>query len=270
MLIQVTNKCHEGCAHCLQDSLPNGYEMSDETFKNALKFGHFLGLSDYMISGGEPTEHSDLKHLLKLFEILFYNFSFTSAHFFICSNGTWVSDPNKLVMMFDITKLKHYAGCQIYSNKKWYKDYDEVKESKDFYNKMDKVMFDEEPIFMQDLGRARNNPQAQEEVKKNLYHCSCLNASLTAHQLKFPRDVGKYMNIYHSLACHPLVDWRGNVHMSESWLCPSVGNVNKDNFMDIWHSMQSFKPCMKCALAKKMLTEESPKIKAACTLLGLK
>lgn len=75
MLIQVTNKCHEGCAHCLQDSLPNGYEMSDETFKNALKFGHFLGLSDYMISGGEPTEHSDLKHLLKLFEL----FSIISA-----------------------------------------------------------------------------------------------------------------------------------------------------------------------------------------------
>ena len=32
MLIQITNKCHEGCAHCMQCSHPQGKHMDMATF----------------------------------------------------------------------------------------------------------------------------------------------------------------------------------------------------------------------------------------------
>lgn len=39
MLIQISNRCDEGCAHCLQDSREDGGLMSLETFKSAVRFG---------------------------------------------------------------------------------------------------------------------------------------------------------------------------------------------------------------------------------------
>ena len=32
MLIQITNRCHMGCKHCMQDASPKGKHMTDETF----------------------------------------------------------------------------------------------------------------------------------------------------------------------------------------------------------------------------------------------
>ena len=60
MLNQITNMCHEGCRHCLQFSTPQGQHMTFETFKDAIKFGIFLDIKTFVISGGEPTEHPHL------------------------------------------------------------------------------------------------------------------------------------------------------------------------------------------------------------------
>ena len=39
MLIQISNRCDEGCPHCLQDSREDGGLMSLETFKSTVRFG---------------------------------------------------------------------------------------------------------------------------------------------------------------------------------------------------------------------------------------
>ena len=56
--------------------------------------------------------------------------------------------------------------------------------------------------------------------------------------------------------------------LSESWLCPSVGNVNTDPFESIWLKMRQFRPCGGCLGCKRYLTEDTPKMVAARRLLG--
>ena len=38
MLIQITNRCHMGCPHCMQESGPKGRHMTEETFEEVLRF----------------------------------------------------------------------------------------------------------------------------------------------------------------------------------------------------------------------------------------
>ncbi len=38
MLIQITNRCHMGCKHCMQDATPKGKHMNDETFEQVMDF----------------------------------------------------------------------------------------------------------------------------------------------------------------------------------------------------------------------------------------
>lgn len=88
MLIQITNKCHEGCAHCMQCSNPHGEHMDMTTFKNALRFARFLGVSSYIITGGEPTEHPQFYEFCEALN-RFIKGSKVVGGFSITSNGTW-------------------------------------------------------------------------------------------------------------------------------------------------------------------------------------
>lgn len=38
MLIQITNRCHMGSSHCMQDATPKGRHMTDETFDQVMDF----------------------------------------------------------------------------------------------------------------------------------------------------------------------------------------------------------------------------------------
>ena len=57
MLIQITNRCHMGCKHCLQDASPNGKHMTDETFDRVMDFCMEARPMVVNVTGGEPTEH---------------------------------------------------------------------------------------------------------------------------------------------------------------------------------------------------------------------
>ena len=70
--------------------------------------------------------------------------------------------------------------------------------------------------------------------------------------------------------CKPCVDPNGNVHMSESMLCPSVGNVNEHLFSDIYKNMCNFKPCGSCKDYEKFKNSTRPDLRAAKELLGIK
>ena len=137
------------------------------------------------------------------------------------------------------------------------------------YEKYNKVIVNADAhIFMQDLGRARTNPDAQKEVEQNPHFMSCLNATLTAIQIADPQMFGITMML-HRQFCKPSVDCEGNVHMSESRLCPSVGNVNTDNFADIWQRKRAFRPCGHCRQYLKFMESPRPDIAAARAVMGL-
>lgn len=73
----------------------------------------------------------------------------------------------------------------------------------------------------------------------------------------------------HRQFCKPSVDCEGNVHMSESRLCPSVGNVNTDSFADIWQRMREFRPCGHCKQYRKFTESPRADIAAARAVMGL-
>ncbi|GAY29907.1 radical SAM protein [Prevotella sp. MGM2] len=62
--------------------------MDMTTFKNALRFARFLGVSSYIITGGEPTEHPQFYEFCEALN-RFIKGSKVVGGFSITSNGTW-------------------------------------------------------------------------------------------------------------------------------------------------------------------------------------
>lgn len=265
MLIQITNKCHEGCAHCMQCSNPHGEHMDMTNFKNALRFARFLGVSSYIITGGEPTEHPQFYEFCEALN-RFIKGSKVVGGFSITSNGTWF--PERKAEMEELAKLDHYVGMQVYTNPKWYKDTSFILEHKDEIDAIPKVFVDTHEIqSMQDLGRAKTNEQAQIEVANNRYHMSCLNGHLLFKQTSSTRKLTG-LDRQPGVMCKPCVDYKGNVHLSESHLCQSFGNVNENYWLEIFNNLRNSKPCCKCALGQKFLKSTDIKIVVAKNLLG--
>ena len=263
MLIKLTSKCSMMCPHCMEDARETGQMMTPETFRQAVKFGTFIGNGHFVLSGGEPTENEHIAEMCEWFDRA------TGCNFTIVSNGMWLNDETKRQRVERITRMHSFLGMQVYTNRQWYKDYDYVVSHRQEYEQYRKVIVDiDAPIFMQDLGRARSNPEAQREVERNPHFMSCLNTTLTAIQIAEPQMYGITMTL-HRQFCKPSVDCEGNVHMSESRLCPSVGNVNTDSFADIWQRMRAFRPCGQCRGYKKFMESQRPDIAAARRLMGV-
>ncbi len=67
-----------------------------------------------------------------------------------------------------------------------------------------------------------------------------------------------------------MIDFNGDVHLSESWLCPSFGNVTTDYMMEIFNNLKEAKPCYGCSLGKKFLESTDPNIVKAREILSNK
>lgn len=238
--------------------------MEDATFDNALKFANDGGCRIVIISGGEPTEHPKFMEFCR-------RASKSGIAFSVASNGMWIGDEKKEYQFERVANLKGFAGAQIYSNPKWYRLHEETVRK---YRKDEarwsglNVMLDLSDIRgMKDVGRALTCDEAMEEVWNSKYHNSCLAAHLTAVQSDCLNSFLENMLAQYRF-CSPLVDWRGDVHASESWLCQSFGNVNTDDGETIFGKLSSGRPCGKCIGCQKYLTEEEPKMKMARIMLG--
>lgn len=271
MLIQISNRCDEGCPHCLQDSTETGGLMPMEWFKDAVRFGYNTGWHLFLITGGEPTMHPDMEKMLVWFDDMSQKIKRefgVPIKFAIATNGTWIEDAEKRRMMWRVARLKSYMFMQVYTNKRWYQDYDFIEDWRTELEQIPhcKVTADDQ-IWMQDLGRARTNADCQAEVEKNPYRCSCLNAALVAHQVRHPMEYGLQLES-HAQMCSPLVDFKGDVHLSESWLCPSVGNVTRESSDTIFSRMRQFKPCMRCKNSRRLF-DDDPQVVMAREILGI-
>ena len=287
MLIMITNKCFENCPHCMECSNPNGQHMNIETFRRAIVFANFIGSNIITLSGGEPTTHPDFFMFCKALNNVY------KKPFSVVSNGTWCLNiwgtismeceadefieqlkytPEKIERQIRrmCSDFKYFVGMQVYSNKLFYKDYEAIKSKEQYFKSFGtKIQFEETPIrSMQDLGRARTCDVAQKMCDESKYHMSCLNATLIAKQITNPKDYGKTIEMQAHQFCHPMVDFNGDVHRSESWLCQSVGNVNTDTFSDIWDNIKAYKPCGGCKGCQKFNTSEDPRIVMARNIIN--
>lgn len=254
------------CPHCLQDSTPDGGHMEYDTFVKTIEFGLNIFSSIYNISGGEPTENPELLKMCKTFDGISRNFGGVLS-FVLASNGMWLKDKGKTEMVKEILSLPSCQGMQVYSNEKYYKEHGWLLRNIRQFDKFTKVIVDTSPIkSMQDLGRARTCETAQKQVRDNRFYMSCLNSILVAKQVGDPKRWGAGLQSSFHI-CKPLVDYKGNVHLSESWLCPSVGNVNTQDVQTIWANIKKAEPCGNCAGCRKFLASKDPKIVEARKLI---
>jgi MoaA/NifB/PqqE/SkfB family radical SAM enzyme len=238
--------------------------MTDETCRNAVSFAKDSGERLLIVSGGEPTDHPRFFDMCRIV-------SQSGLSFSICSNGMFMGDPKKEWQMEKVANLAGFCGGQIYSNPKWYRLHNQTIAKWNAQApkwEMLHLHLDTTDIRgMQDLGRAKNCPEAIAEAEASPYHNSCLASCTTLVQSEDSHEFFNLMFMQHRF-CTPLIDVAGNVHMSESWLCPSCGNVNTDTRDMLWLKMRSFRPCGGCIGCKRYLTEDTPKMAAARRLLG--
>ena len=242
MIIQITNRCFMNCPHCMEDSRPDGEQMTRETFDKVLDFVSKVKPLIVGVSGGEPLEHPlwecFVKELLSVKGVLLVS---------ILTNGSWIEDKEKRLAMAQLLrKNKDRVKVQVFSHPKYYQDHEWTVEHRNQFKSIGCLADFDSPIFMQDLGRARKN--CQEEVEKSDFVPSCINSHLLAiqaHSLtqfcSMAAQAGKF--------CRPLIDFRGDIHMSESWLCPTVASVD-DGPDKAFEKMKASRPCKGCRLYK--------------------
>lgn len=266
MLIQLTNHCTMGCPHCMQESEENHQHMTEDVFLKTLQFGSWSGALVYNVSGGEPTEHPEFEKFMNILFGHLENVPMPIPGLPGCtveSNGEWFRDPVKTGVVRGLLSSGHLLGLQVSSFEGLYRNYGFIRQHKDELQSLSpKIKVVDGVIHsMQDLGRAAktNHPLVKDAIHGNKYQVSCLNGCLIGKQTSNVRQMSAAL-FQNGQTCKPFVDWRGNVHWSESIGCPSYGNVLKDEFEDIWQNLRKAVPCGKCRLYLNLFKSHDPKI----------
>lgn len=243
MLIMLTSRCHMDCPHCMQESGPDGRHMTDDTFEQVMQFAREACPLVVNISGGEPTEHPQwaayTRQLLQLRSV---------ATASILTNGAWIEDAKQRIEMARlIREQKGRLKVQVYSNPLYYQNHDWTVAHEQQFRSIGCIPDFTNPIVnMQDLGRARRNCQ---DVTATSDHVpSCINSHLLAIQATSLRHFF-LMSVQAAKFCRPLIDPHGGIHMSESWLCPTVAHVS-DGPTEAFRKMRQSRPCKGCRLYK--------------------
>lgn len=261
MLIQITNNCRENCEHCFQNSKNEScglQHMSHQIFIKSVEVAkNKFGAQVLVVSGGEPTLNQEWYDFIK-----YLNFT-AKVPFTLITNGTWVTNEDIYSKIKRTLSFQFCLGVQVTSVKKYYKSFELIKANEDKFKALgNKLFLDlDVPLFMEDIGRARFSSEAQKDVDINPYHMSCLNACLAFKQVKNLKQVGNVL-VQNRQFCKPAIDWQGNIHLSESWLCPSIGSV-WDSPIELFNKGREFKPCLACRNAKKFMASDRPDIIAA-------
>lgn len=281
MLIQITNNCDLFCKHCMNRSTPGkDMQMTESTFKNALRFGKWMGTVQWHISGGEPTSHPlFVKFMERLIELLgtmkigiipaikFPNEFVFAPIACVETNGWFLHDKTLTEFIKKLAMSRRIGIIQVCSIKGLYSNYEEIQKNKAFLESIGVYVHDTGIEVMRDLGRARETYSDVNEVNGWKWNPNCINAVLCARQMDDRKEFSREM--YPKCTCKPSIDWTGDVHMSESCCCPSVGNVNTDDFETIWQRMRRFDMCGGCREYRNFMESDDSAIINAKRTLGI-
>lgn len=238
MLLTITNKCYEGCTHCMQDATPQGLSMPLDVFRKSLDFANNIGANIISITGGEPTTHP------YFFQIMNESLEWANKYnkFIILeSNGSFIENETFSNGLSSLLNNDRFISMQISTHKAYYPNYEKTVVNKDkFYKLSKKIVFVENPdIFLSALGR-------QKTIDGNTYMPQCTNLLILMRQLKNIQKAVSYLE-NHILFCKPSVDINGNIKAGESRFCQTIGTVD-DTIEDISNKLLVAKPCGKCGL----------------------
>lgn len=248
MVFCITNRCTMGCSHCMSDCKKLGEDFDLDNLNEFANFFKVMGFRVLNISGGEPTEHPDLEEIINQLANKCHPTVIT-----LISNGDFLMCKEKTEAVLRLMKSHPNLTIQITSIQKWYRNYDYISKNQDDIEAMlgpGRVFFETEKIRqMRPLGRALSSPEAMDAVAETHQgFTACANAYLMAQQTVKLKNFASNCLHAHKF-CTPLVGPDLNVYMSESMLCPSVGNLLEHSPVEIFKRMKAFVPCGKCLQA---------------------
>lgn len=265
MLLKITSSCNMMCPHCLDKCVPGEQHMDVKTFERAVDFAHNSGVRVVCVTGGEPSLNPMWYDMLNLVASEFMIATFVT-------NGEWLGTDKEEKVLELVRKHKNIK-IQITSIRGLYRLHDETLPKVERFKRILKdekikhvLKCDTDKLNMLALGRAGENEEILKQTYENPNTMSCLAAALVSAQLPFKDAIhtlemkGKF--------CHPLVDWQGKLHWSESTLCPHFATLDmKDE--EIWEKARTWRPCCKCEDTKKLMEKTDPKYVAARMILGI-
>jgi hypothetical protein len=212
---------------------------------NAVKFMNRLPINSVILGGGEPTEHS------QFFDVLDFLFAESQAPVItLATNGLFLNgdNPNEY-----IDRLLSYGSLfvQITADPRFYKHELNERALKRIQKRGGSFVAVERNIQMLTMrGRALQNPMPKMRVREYPF---CFNKrSVAQNGYDFYKSVsffeGEKMKF-----CTFSVDMAGDVRISESLLCPPIGNISQ-SIQEITESVKAFQ-CENCAEAKSMTAD---------------
>lgn len=251
------------CPHCMQRSEPGNHFMMDmATFILSVNFANNLKVSVVLISGGEPTQHPQLCKFVEILQNT--NGKPPGRIVLLLSNGSFLLDDVKRNKIKQLIKDRKLDGIQITSVPRLYKNWRKIHEAfKEYEDEFDgkMTMFSEDIKPIKDLGRAHDNRDMFRDDFDDSSYPLCFNGFSIIKQSETIEDFDD-MSLYMQKFCSPAIDYKGNIHISESVCCPSFGNVLEcayDGGKKVFDKIKKGKPCGKCYSYRKFMSRNDHK-----------
>lgn len=248
MLLKITESCSMGCTHCMNDSKPNGEDISLDILEGALNFLVKNNIyHNIILSGGEPTEH---KNFVEVAERVIYRLKgergFKTVT--IATNGFWVvqnqEEAKRLVALSDLyTKVVF----QVSTDSRFYPK--KLDTTKRIWREDGFLLCKDCVKWVYPQGRAKEN--GYDTPYKS---SQCFNIRAVAKQLE-EKDLCSVVRQLESLGriCTPSIRVDGSIGLGESDLCPNCANIYM-NGEEIVQSIINFK-CKGCYPLNENLPE---------------
>lgn len=246
-----------GCPHCMHNATPEPQHATDETVDLGIEFAKRIGTKCVLVSGGEPTMNPNWVDMTS-------RVASAVPAVMIATNGTWLGNDDEEGKMIDLLKRHANIKIQITSLRGLYREYERItSQYPNFTQKLKAnklkhrsgiVRGDATEIRnMLALGRAIDHEPSRKMADENPYVMSCFQAAHITCQAK---DLEKTISVLESRIhfCHPIVDWKGDIHWSESILCPAFGNV-REEYDILRKKAVAWRPCGKCHGYQKFIAK---------------
>lgn len=226
MLVKITTQCHMGCKHCMEDSLPVGANMSEDTFRKACDFIKRNEFMFVLMSGGEPTDHPQFTEFVGI----------SKSHGLktvVLSNGLFLKDERRDEI------LNSGADFQIINDPEYYP----VK-VEPFSHPAIQVFDTKIMAPLSPFGRAVKNGLS---IGRSSPMCFNLR-SATRHFRDFKEAVLFIRG--HGKMCTPSITVEGDIVAGESRFCSKIGTVESSN-MELTNRVVGLR-CSNCGLVNNL------------------
>lgn len=252
MMLKITERCTMGCSHCLNDSKPDGRDMSIQVYKDSLDFlrDNHLG-ETLIITGGEPTEcgcFDDMMEYLLNYVKEYHCF----GHITFTTNGELISQDFRRFQDYirRAESINLLLDFQVSADVRYYPR--RVPVHKRVFREKGFILCDDCVDHMYPQGRARTNnlPWSVKDVKAS----KCFNVRAIAKQrphfslADIERTLMSKMHV-----CTPHIAVDGSIKLGESDLCPACSSIY-DEPKTITEKIMAFK-CSGCDFINDKLPE---------------